>query len=256
MKNVWHVFRKEFSSYFLSPVAYVVLTVFLVIVGFMFYSNVVWYYQASFSMFQNPYINQSLNLTDDFIRPLFANISVILMFLIPALTMRLFAEENRSGTMELMMSYPVRETEIIIGKYFAAMAFFVVLLFMTIMYPVFLSIVSEPELGPLISAYAGCLFIGATFIAIGIFTSTTTDNQIIAALSAFGLNLVFWIIGWIRPSGTDKLSSILQHISITEHYDQLTKGIINSKDIIYFLSICILFLFLANRVILSKKWRG
>ncbi|MBN1356678.1 ABC transporter permease subunit [bacterium] len=256
MKTWWTLFKREFASFFVSPVAYVVLAIFLIITGILFYSNLLWYYQNSFGMFQDPYMIRSMNLTDDLIRPLFANISVILMFMIPALTMRLFAEEKRSGTIELLLSYPVRDSEVILGKFSATLTFFVVILLLTLVFPVFLYAVSEPETGPMITAYLGCFLMGASFIAVGTFASSTTENQIIAALLAFGLNLTFWIVGWISPPGTGTMSTVLQYLSIIEHYDPLTQGILNSKDIIYFLSVTVLFLFLTNRVLLSKKWRG
>jgi gliding motility-associated transport system permease protein len=256
MKVFWHIFKREFSSFFVSPVAYVVMAVFLVIIGILFYANTLWYYQTSFSMYQDPYMSQGINITDDLIRPLFANISVILMFMIPALTMRLFSEEKRSGTIELLLTYPVRDTEVILGKCLATLAFFVVILAVTLVFPIFLFVVSEPEIGPILTAYLGCFLLGATFIAIGTFASATTENQIIAALLAFGMNLTFWIIGWISTTGGGMLTTILEYFSIINHYDPLTQGILNSKDIIYFISVCGLFVFLTNRVLLSKKWRG
>jgi len=256
MNSIWHIFKRELTSYFVSPIAYVVLAVFLVVSGILFFSTVIWYTEASFRALQNPYYVQMLNLADDFIRPLFVNISVILLFLIPALTMRSFSEEKRSGTLELLLTYPVRDTEAILGKYLAAVVFFIFMLVFTISYPVFLFLVSQPELGPIISAYLGFFLLGMTFIAMGIFASSTTENQIIAALLAFGFNLSLWIIGWLSPSNEGLLSEILSYLSVIDHYDPLTKGILNLKDVVYFLSISFFFLFLTNRVLLSKKWRG
>ncbi len=256
MKAAWLIFRRDFSSYFVSPIAYVVLATFLVVTGIFFYSNVVWYYQASFSMFQNPYMTKSLNLTDDFIRPLFANIAVILLFLVPTLTMRSFSEEKRSRTLDLLLSYPVTDTQIVIGKFFAALVFFLLCLALTVSYPIFLFIVGSPEINTILSAYLGVFLMGAVFIAFGVFTSSTTENQIIASLMAFGLNLTLWIVGWISPSGEGLLSEVLKYLSMLEHFDPMTKGVLNSRDIVYFLSLCVLFLFFTDRVLISKKWRG
>jgi ABC-2 type transport system permease protein len=256
MKNIWHILKKEIAQYFISPVAYVVLAIFLVVTGILFYSNVIWYANASFQSLRNPYMVQSLNFSDDFIRPLFANISVILLFLIPALTMRAFAEEKRSGTIELLFTYPIRDLHAIMGKYLAAIVFLVLMILMTLTYPLFLYFVGEPEWGPILSAYMGYFFMGASFVAVGIFTSSTTENQIIAALLAFGINLVLWIAGWMSPGETGTMTDILQYLSMIEHYDPMTKGVINSKNLVYFVSINVFFLFLTSRVLVSKKWRG
>jgi ABC-2 type transport system permease protein len=256
MSALWHITKREFASYFVSPVAYVVLAVFLVVTGILFFTNVYWYSQASFQSMQNPYYVQSLNLSNDFIRPLFSNISVILLFLIPALTMRLFSEEKRSGTIELLFTYPVRDSHAILGKYFGALSFFLLMIALTATYPLFLYAYGEPEFGTLLAAYLGYVLMGATFISIGIFTSSSTENQIIAALLAFGINLTLWIIGWVTPSGEGQLTKVLQYISMIENYDPLTKGVLNSQNIVYFVSLNALFLFLTSRILLSKKWRG
>ena len=256
MTGFWSIFRRELGAYFVSPVAYVVSAVFMILASLLFYTNVDWYYRTAMGAFQNPYFAQSLNLIEDFVRPLFANLSVILLFIVPSLTMRSFSEEKRSGTFELLLSYPVSDTSIVLGKYFASVAFFAFMTLLTFVYPIFLFWVSDPELGPILTSYLGYFLMGATFIATGLFSSSTTESQIIAALLAFGFNLTFWIVGWVSPVGGGDLSTVLQYLSIVEHFDPLTKGILNSKDIIYFLSAITLFLFLTNRVLLSKKWRG
>ena len=256
MKVLWHLIKKELSAFFVSPVAYVVTAIFLIVTGILFYSNVVWYADASFRSLQNPYFVQSLNLTDDFIRPLFGNISVILLFLIPALTMRTFSEEKKSGTIELLLTYPIRDNQAIYGKYFATVLFFLFMMLLTLTYPIFMLQTGEPEIGPLLTAYAGYFLMGSAFIAAGVFASSTTENQIIAALLAFGINLTLWIIGWISPSGGGTLTKVLEYLSIIEHYDPLTKGILNTRNIVYFVSLNAFFLFLTSRVLVSKKWRG
>lgn len=250
------IYKRELSSFFISPIAYIVMAVFMVVTGMIFYSNVSFYAQASAMSLQDPRFGQ-LNLGEDFIRPLFDNICVILLFMVPALTMRLFSEEKRSGTIELLMSYPIRDTEIIMGKFVACLSFLVIMTFLTSCYPIFLYFTGDPELGPFLSASLGFFLMGSVFISIGLFASAMTENQIIAALVAFGLNLVLWIVGWTGGGQDGSITSkILEYVSIVEHYGPLAQGIINSQDIVYFLSMCALFLFLTNRVLLSRKLRG
>lgn len=256
MKSTWHIFKREVSAYFVSPIAYAVLGVFFILAGLLFWSMYQWYVTSSFGSFQDPYFTGRLNLAADLVRPVFANISVILLFLIPALTMRTFAEEKRSRTIELLLTYPVRDIEVILGKYFAALFFFGIMTVLTVIYPILIFLSGSPEIGPIITSYLGFFLMGATFISIGVFASSTTENQIIAALIGFGGNLFFWIIGWMTPANNGLLARILQNVSIVDHYDSLTQGILNTKDISYFVLLTILFLFLTSRVLLSKKWRS
>ncbi len=255
MNGSWIIFKRDLTSFFVSPIAYVVTAIFLIITGILFFSNVLWYVEVSFRSMQNPYMVQNLNFANDFIRPLFVNISVILLFLTPALTMRTFSEEKRNGTYELLMTYPVRDAEVVIGKFMASFVFFVLMVILTFSFPAFLYIVGSPELGPILSAYLGFLLLGFVFISFGVFASALTENQIIAALTAFGFNLGLWIIGWLSPSNEGILSQILKYLSVVEHYDPLTKGVLNSSDLIYFLSVCGMCLFLTHRVLMSHKWR-
>ncbi len=256
MNRLITIYNRELGSYFISPIAYIVMAVFMIVTGMIFYSNVVFYAQASAMSLQNPRFGQ-LILAEDFIRPLFDNICVILLFMSPALTMRLFSEEKRSGTIELLMSYPIRDTEIILGKFLACLTFLVIMTLLTSCYPIFLYLTGNPEIGPFLTAYLGFFLMGAVFLSIGVFTSSMTENQIIAALFAFGINLVMWIIGW-TGGGSDGgvMSDVFKYISIIEHYDPLVKGVLNSQDIIYFISMSGLFLFLAHRVLIARKLRG
>ena len=256
MRGFGSILKREFNAYFTSPVAYVVIGIFMILSSLMFFFNVQWYYNASYSMFQNPYNAQSLNLIEDFLRPLFANLSVILLFIVPVITMRCFAEEKKSGTFELLLTYPVSDTSIILGKFAAAIMFFLVMMILTLFFPIYLMVVSDPEIGPILSSYLGFFLLGATFIAMGVFVSSTTENQIISALGAFGLNLILWIVGWVNPTTEGISNKVFQYLSIIEHFDPMTQGILNTKDIVYFLSMIFIFIFLTNRVLMSKKWRG
>ncbi len=256
MRILWSIIKRDLKGYFLSPIIYAITTVFLILTGFLFYSNLVVYMRISFSTMQNPYWSYALNLTTDFLQPLAGNFAVIFLFLIPVITMRSFSEEKRSGTLELMSTYPVGNGQIILGKYLAAMITISLILILTLIYPLFLYLWSSPETALVISTYFGFLGLVSIFVAAGIFASATTDNQIIAALVGFALNLLLWMIGWISPSPEGSLHDVLEHLSVLTHFEPLIKGIISLPAIAYFVTMTALFLFLTGQALESKKWRG
>lgn len=256
MRAYWAIVRRDLAGYFLSPVFYTLGTVFLLLTGLLFFSNLLYYTEISFSLMQNPYVSQMLNLSNDFIRPMGAQFAVMLLFIIPAVTMRSFSEEKRSGTLELMMTYPVSDTPVVLAKFSSSFLTVGFLIIMTCVYPVFLYLWGSPELAPILTAYLGMLFMAAHFTAIGVFASATTENQIVAALIAFGLNLIFWMISWASPTESGVLHNVLNYLSIVEHYEPMIKGIIKLTDILYFISVPGFFLYLTGQVLESKKWRG
>jgi ABC-2 type transport system permease protein len=252
----WAVFKKEFRLYFVSPIAYVVLAIFALVAGWFFYNVFSFYTLISMQAAMNPMMGRDMSVTEGVLRPLFQNISVILLFLLPLLTMRLFAEEKRSGTIELLLTYPVRDGEVLVGKYLAALAVFLGMLTLTLAYPALVAWTAQLEWGPLVTGYLGLVLQGAVFLAIGILISSLTENQIVAGVTTFGLLLILWVIGWASDSAGGALGRVLSHISITEHFDSFAKGIIDTKDIIYYLNLIILSLFLTLRSLESKRWRG
>lgn len=256
MRILWSIIKRDLKGYFLSPIIYAITTVFLILTGFLFYSNLVVYMQISFSTMQNPYWSYPLNLTTDFLQPLAGNFAVIFLFLIPVITMRSFSEEKRSGTLELMSTYPISNGQIILGKYLAALITVSFILLLTLIYPLFLYVWSSPETAIVISMYSGFLGMISVFAAVGLFASATTDNQIIAALVAFALNLLLWMIGWISPSPEGLLHNVLEHLSLLTHFEPLIKGLISIPAIVYFVTLTALFLFLTGQALESKKWRG
>lgn len=254
--KVYPVFKKEMCSYFGSPIAYIVLTIFSVICGYFFYSIFGFFNFVSMQAAMNPMMAGELNVNEGVLRPLFSNISVIMLLMMPLLTMRLFSEEKKSGTIELLLTYPVRDGEVLVGKYLAALAVFAIMLVTTLLYPVLLTKFSEPEAGPILSTYLGLLLLGASFIAVGILASSMTENQIIAAVVTFGALLIFWIIGWSTDLAGPELKKVLSHLSIIDHFDNFSKGVIDTKDVIFYLNFIVLFLFLTMRSLESKRWRG
>ena len=252
----WAVFKKEMRLYFSSPIAYVVFAIFTLVAGWFFYNVFAFYTLVSMQAAMNPMMARDLSVTEGVLRPLFQNISVILLLMMPILTMRLFAEEKRSGTIELLLTYPVRDGEVLFGKYLAALAIFPGMLTLTLVYPVLVAWTARLEWGPLATCYLGLVLQGAAFIAVGILISSLTENQVVAAVASFGTLLIFWVISWAADSAGATLGRVLSHLSITEHFDSFAKGVIDTKDVIYYLNLIILSLFLTLRSLESKRWRG
>jgi ABC-2 type transport system permease protein len=250
------VFKKEMRLYFGSPVAYVVFTFFLVISGWFFSQIFLFYSDASMRSFMQPQFGQNLNVIENVMRPLFTNMSVVLLFFIPMLTMRLFAEEKRSGTIELLLTYPVRDGEVLAGKYLASLVLFVLLLALTLLYPGLVAYFTKVEWGPIWSGYLGLLLTGAVFLAVGVLVSSMTENQIVAGFGTFGILLAFWIVGWGAEFAGGTLRGVLQYLSIGDHLDGFTRGLIDTKDLVYYVTGIGLALFLTLRSLDSKRWKG
>ncbi len=217
------IFKKEMRLYFGSPVAYAVATFFLFIAAFFFAPSFVQY--AEFSM-------RSM------------------------LTMRLFAEEKRSGTMELLLTYPLRDGEVLAGKFLAALSLYALILALTLFYPATVAWFTKIEWGAVLTGYLGLLLIGAAFLAIGLFVSSTTENQIVAGFGTFGALLSLWLLGWFADSAQGALRTVVQQTAIIEHMDGFAKGVIDTKDLVYYLSVVAFALFLTLRSLESKRWRG
>jgi ABC-2 type transport system permease protein len=250
------VFRKEMRLYFGSPVAYVVFTFFLLISGWFFSQIFLFYSDMSMRSFMQPQFGQNLNITENVMRPLFTNMSVVLLFFIPMLTMRLFAEEKRAGTMELLLTYPVRDGEVLAGKFLAAIGLYVVLLVLTLLYPGLVAYFTRVEWGPILTGYLGLVLVGATFLAVGLLISSLTENQIVAGFGTFGVLLGFWVIGWGADFAGGTMRTVLQYLSITEHMDAFSRGLVDTKDVVYYASAIAIALFLTLRSLESKRWRG
>ncbi|MGH7340321.1 MAG: ABC transporter permease subunit, partial [Candidatus Rokuibacteriota bacterium] len=242
--KIWAIFKKEMRLYFTSPVAWAVFTIFLLIGGYFFYSIFAYFTLASMQSAMNPQMARDLNVTDSVLRPLFSNISVILLLLMPLVTMRLFAEERRAGTIELLLTYPVRDGAVLAGKYLAALALYAIMIGLTLLYPAIVVYFARLEWGPVLTGYLGLLLMGATFIAVGVFASSLTENQIVAAITTFGALLLLWILGWSADYAGGTVGRVLQFVSIIEHNDSFSKGVVDTKDILYYVNFTALALFL------------
>jgi len=255
MKNIWAITKKELKTYFSSPIAYVAITVFLVLVGFFFYSLILWFNSQSIQMSQNPYYYQQVNINQMVYSPLFHNISIILLLMLPLLTMRLFSEEKKVGTDELLFTSPLSVNQIILGKYFASLVVLATMLFLTGVLSVFTFSYGNPEILPVLTGYLGLFLMGAAFIAIGIFFSSLTENQIISAILTFGALLLFWVLNWASYSAGGIWKSVLNYLSFFQHFDDMTRGILDTTDVIYYFSFAFFGLFLTHSVIQSRRWR-
>jgi len=255
MKNIWAICKKEIKTYFTSPIAYVVITVFLVLIGFFFYSLIWWFNSQSLQMAQNQYYYQQLNINQMVYSPLFHNMSIILLLMVPLLTMRLFSEEKKRQTDELLFTSPISVNQIILGKYFASLFVLLVMLFLTGILSIFVFSYGNPEIAPILSGYLGIFLVGAAFLAVGIFFSSVTENQIVSAILTFGALLLFWILNWASYSASGMWKSVLNYLSFFQHFDDMTRGILDTTDVVYYLSFIFLGLFLTHSVIQSRRWR-
>lgn len=256
MRGFYAVFRKETANFFVSPIAYAVLTIFLLIVGFIFWANVSYMSMISLKAANNPMVVERINVTDFIVRPLMQNMGFILLFVMPLLTMRLFSEEKKSGCIELLLTYPVTDFGILAGKFAAAMLLLLVLLAGTLPMILLVFGLSEPETGTILSGYLGLLLMGSSFLALGIFISSLTENQIVSAAASFGAALLFWILGWSSVLTGDKIGAVLQQLAILEHLESFNKGVIALADLSFFVLFTAFFLFLTMRSLETRRWRG
>lgn len=255
MKNVWTIARRELYSYFVSPVAWVLLTIFAFLSGLFSYIIT-----ASFVRFslegQMSGQGGPMNLNEQVIAPLFSNIAVVGLFLIPLISMRLFAEEKRQGTIELLVTSPVHDVEIVLGKWLSAVLMYASLLVVLLLDFSFLFIHGSPDWKPVVTGLLGILLQGACLLALGTFISTTTRNQIVAGAVGFALALVLWILNWTTSFGNSDTVQALNYLSIVSHMDSFSRGVIDTKDLIYYLSMIFLGLFLTTRSLESLRWRS
>jgi len=255
MRNFWAVFKREIKIYFTSPIAYAIIVIFLLISGFFFFSTLSYYSLMSFQAAQNPYMAQ-LNIGSMVLAPLFSNISIIMLLMLPALTMRLFSEEKKSGTYELLFTYPIRDVEVLLGKYAAALTVFIVMTGLTASYLLLLLALGKSAPGVALSGYLGLLLMGAAFISLGVLISAMTENQIVAAVVSFGFILLLWLVGWADSLVGPEVGQVLAHLSLIKHFSNFAKGVLDTADLVYYACFIFFFLFVCLRVLESKRWRG
>lgn len=255
MRNIWVICQKELNSYFVSPVAYLLLTMFAIIFGFFFWNSVGYFNAASL---QSQMSGQAtpMSVNEYVIRPLLSNISVVGLFFIPMITMRLFAEEKRLGTIELLATSPVRDSEVIVGKWLAAMILYGVLLLFTAINFAFLFRYGNPDWKPMAMGYLGLFLMAGGQLAIGTFISSLTKNQIIAGAATFGVCLLQWVLEWVSGYETATWAKVLAYLSAVVHFDSFSKGVFDTKDVVFYVSVIFLGLFLTSRSMESLRWRS
>ena len=255
MNNVWTIYKKEIRSYFVSPIAYLLLTMFAVIFGFFFWNAIAWFQFAGMEQQMRGEMFP-MNLNEQIIRPLLSNVSVIGLFFIPMITMRLFAEEKRSGTIELLTTSPIRDIEVIIGKWLAAVSLYLCMLFFTALNFAFLFRYGNPDWKPLLIGYLGLILQAGCLLAIGTFISTLTKNQIIAGAATFGVCLMLWVIGWVGEYETAAWAKFTSYMSVTNHFESFARGVIELKDAVYYATLILIGLFFTARSMESLRWRS
>ena len=256
MSGLAAVWRKELIIYFSTPIFFFIGFFFLLLGGFFFYLNTAMYHQASFQAAMNPALAAQLSSMGLVFRPLFGNLAVVFLLLVPMMTMRLLAEEKRSGTAELLFTYPLSDAAVILGKFLAAWLVYLVLLGCTLVYVAAFLYLAPPDPAPLAAGYLGMALFGGACLSLGLFVSSLTENQIIAVVGTFALLLLFWIMGWYQEVGGALAGKVLQHLSLIEHLENFTRGVIDTRDFIYFVSFMFFFLFLTKRQLESRRWRA
>jgi ABC-2 type transport system permease protein len=255
MTNIWSLVKKEVRAYFGSPIAYVIIAGFLLLVGYFYYSLMSWFNATAMQMAQNPYYAQQININEMVFSPLFHNMTIILILVAPLLTMRLLAEEKKTGTDELLYTSPLSVGEIVLGKYLAALIMWTIMLGLTALLSIFAFAYGNPELAPWLTGYLGLFLTGALFLAIGLFYSSLTENQIVAAFLGVVTLLLLLVLNWVTSSGSGSWRAVLGYLSFSDHFGSLTQGILDTKDLVYFLTFSFFGLFLTHAVIQSRRWR-
>ncbi len=236
MRNTTTIALKEFKSYLASPMAYIVTGIFLVLTGFLFSFSPATYFETS-------------------IRGLWEFWGTLLLLLLASvLTMRLLAEERKMGTLELLLTAPVRDSEVILGKFLGSLGILTVMLALTFYYPILLMSFGDPDMGPIITGYLGLFLLGGASLAVGLFASSLTSNQLVAAMVAGGIIFTLWFAGMAAGLLPEAMGEVISYLSLYHHFSSFMRGVIDTRGIIYYLSITVLFLFLAIRSIESSRW--
>jgi ABC-2 type transport system permease protein len=255
VRNVLAITGRELRAYFASPIAYFVVGFFAFLFGWFFWSYLVFFAERSMSMGQfgggGP-----VNVNQQMIRPLLLNASVMVLFFVPMITMRTFSEEKRSGTFELLLTSPLTDFQIVMGKFLGALGLYALMLLVSGLSLGLLFVYGNPEWRQVATAYLGLLLMGGAFISVGLFFSSVTRNQIVAIVLTFATLLFLWVINWVADQSGPVLRAVVNALSITDHFDDFSKGVIDTKHIVYYLSFITFGLFLTAKSVDSERWRG
>jgi len=257
MRNVLTIAGREIRSYFTSPVAYVLIAVYVALAGYFFFALLSSFNSTLqiYSMMRNPEVLARFNLNQMVIVPLLANLSVLLIFIIPAITMRMFPEEKRGGTYELLLTSPIRVGEIVLGKFLGGFVLVALMVLLSGFYGALLTIYGNPEVPLMLSGYLGLALMATVFLAIGTLVSSFTDNVVIAYVGALFALLVLYTVGWLGETLQGGAAELIRYLSITDHFQEMTKGIIDTRELVYFATLLAVALFLTQRSVESVRWR-
>lgn len=255
MSNIWIICQKELRSYFTSPIAWGLMAFFGLIAGYFFWASTAIFVQRGMES-QMMGRGMPMDLNEWIVRPVLMNVSVIGLFIIPMITMRLFAEEKRQGTIELLATSPVTDMQIIVGKWLGALIMYACILGISLINLLWLFAYGKPDWKPLLVGYLGLILQGGCLLAIGTFLSNTTKNQIVAGVGTFAICLLLWVLDWVTAFQTSGASKVVSYLSVVQHFDSFAKGVLDSKDIIFYLSAIFFGLFLTGRSMESLRWRS
>lgn len=252
MRNVMAIADKELRSYFASPIGYVLVGFFALLFGWFFYVYLGFFIRSGEQMAAGgaPNVNQHM------ISGLLQNAAVIILFALPMITMRTYAEEKRSGTIELLLTSPITDMQIIVGKFLGAMGLYASMLAVTLLYIGILFLLGKPEWRPIAAGYLGLLLMGGCFISVGLLISSLTKNQIVAGFMTFVVFLMLWVINWVGESSGPTTREIVNYLSVTEHFNDFARGVLDTKHLVYYLSFITFGLFLTAKSVDSERWRG
>ena len=280
MRNAWTIAWREVRTYFTSPLAYAVTGVFVLLSGYIFWASLVRFSELCLRFGSNPYYASQLNVNDLVVRPLFGTMGIIFLLMIPVITMRLLAEEKRAGTAELLFTCPVTSGQVVLGKFLGGAFLLGGMLGVTLSYPLLiLGSGARPDMKPTLVGYLGVFLLGLAFLAIGLLISSLTENQIIAAVVAFGVLLLLWVLDWVAEMATITLAGVmnlvsqglweksglgtggptvgdlLNAVSLMGHAADFRKGILDTQHLVFYLSVVFFALFATQRVLESRRWR-
>jgi len=260
LRNVLALVEKEWRHYFGSPIAYVALFVWTLLYGIFFYYAFTYFLRQSVMMSQQMELGggPKISINEWMIRPVFHNMAVVALFVAPMLTMRLFAEEKRQGTIELLSTSPVTDLQIVLGKFLAAVGLYGLMIVTGLvnLLPVWYYASSPPEWKPVLTGALALLLIGSCFIALGLFVSTLTRNQIVAGILSFCLLLGIWTLGWADDPSAGPVMKVVAYLGVTNHMEDMMKGVLDLKDVVFYLSFVAFGLFLAQQSVESQRWRA
>jgi ABC-2 type transport system permease protein len=244
------IWKREFTAYWTSPVAYAVIAVFLVLSGVFFFGQLLEF--VNLSMRSG---GQAVDVNQQLIRPYFYSVSVMVLFLMPLLSMRLMAEEIGQGTLEILLTTPTRESVLTLGKYAASVGLFAVMLLGPALHVGLLFLFGKPEWGPILTGFLGLFLTGGAYLSLGLFISTLTRNQVVAAAVSFATFLSLWLFYWLGTVTSGRLSAVLTYISFVDHFETFGQGVLSAKDFMFYASLIFLGLFGATQSVQSRRWK-